>query len=171
MQQTSSQVVDTNSTSHPDLFPALKGGGNNLGMVMQVELQAFKQGPLWGGPIGHRPASIHRQVSALVNLTGHLVDDLHAQVITIWHYNGKLASDVVAGGVQYTLGVETPPIFHEFLNLPRALSTLRVTNIYDLMMEAAPLPGKRALFLTLTFRNDARVLEYLNNVHCVHERR
>jgi hypothetical protein len=37
-----------------------------------------------------------------------------------------------------------------------------VTDIYDLMMETAPPAGKRALFLTLTFRNEARVLEELS---------
>ena len=40
-----------------------------------------------------------------------------------------------------------------------------MTGIYDLMMETAPPPGKRAVFLTLTFRNDVRVLDHLHNLY------
>jgi hypothetical protein len=159
------QAITANYTSYPDLFRALKGGGNNLGIVTKVELSAFEQGPLWGGLIGHASADISQQNRALVHLTSNLVDDPHAQVVTIWNYNGKSKSTVVASGLQYTLGVEDPPIFREFLDIRQTFSTLRTTDIYDLMMETAPPPGKRALFLTLTFRNDVRVLEHLRTLH------
>lgn len=43
--------MNANSTSHPDLFTALKGGQNNFGVVTRVDLKTFKQGPLWGGVI------------------------------------------------------------------------------------------------------------------------
>ncbi|KAJ0418673.1 hypothetical protein BJY00DRAFT_302691 [Aspergillus carlsbadensis] len=134
------QSITASDTSHPDLFRALKGGGNNLGIVTKVELRAFEQGPLWGGLIGHGTADIPQQNRALVHLTENLINDPHAQVVTIWNYNGKSHSTVVA-------------------------IRLRTTDIYDLMMETAPPPGKRALFLTLTFANDVRVLEHLGTLH------
>jgi hypothetical protein len=158
------QAITANHTSYPDLFRALKGGGNNLGLVKKVELRAFEQGPLWGGLIGHVSTDISQQNTALVTLTSNLMQDPHAQVVTIWNYNAKSKATVVASGLQHTLGPENPAIFRDFLDIPQTFSTLRTTDIYDLMMETAPPPGKRALFLTLTFGNDVRVIERLRTL-------
>jgi hypothetical protein len=159
------RVIVVNHDSHPDLFRALKGGGNNLGIVTQIELRAFAQGLLWGGLIGHPPDSITEQNQALVDLTGRLGSEYHAQIVTFWAYNGKSKSTTVASGLQHTLGQENPPIFQKFLSIPQTFSTLRAASIYDLMMETAPPPGRRALFLTLTFANNVEVLEYLRHLH------
>jgi hypothetical protein len=115
--------------------------------------------------IGHTTADISQQNSALVRLTENLGDDNHAQVVTIWNYKGKSQSTIVASGFQHTLGVEEPVIFRECLEIPQTFSTLRTTDIYDLMMATAPPPGKRALFLTLIFANDVRVLGHLCTLH------
>ncbi|KAH8890090.1 FAD binding domain-containing protein [Thozetella sp. PMI_491] len=44
-------VVTVSSTSHPDLFLALKGGGNNYGIVTSFLVKAHPQGEVWGGNI------------------------------------------------------------------------------------------------------------------------
>ena len=133
--------------------------------MTRVTLRAFKQGRLWGGLIGHTPSEIPAQNKALVNFTSNLINDPHAQLVTIWQYNGKTNTSFAASGLQHALGMENPAIFGQFIDLPRTFSTLRVTDIYDLMMETAPPPGRRAVFLTLTFRNDVRVLKHLYVLH------
>ncbi|KAL3430689.1 hypothetical protein BDV09DRAFT_189072 [Aspergillus tetrazonus] len=158
-------VTTANSTSNTDLFRALKGGRNNFGIVTRVTLRAFKQGHLWGGLIGHTPSEIPAQNKALVNFTSNLINDPHAQLVTIWQYNGRTNTSFAASGLQHALGMENPAIFGQFIDLPRTFSTLRVTDIYDLMMETAPPPGRRTVFLTLTFRNDVRVLRHLYVLH------
>ncbi|KAL4995572.1 hypothetical protein BDV10DRAFT_202865 [Aspergillus recurvatus] len=158
-------IISANHITNTDLFRALKGGGNNFGIVTRVVIRAFKQGHLWGGLIGHSASEIRAQSKALVNFTSNLINDPHAQLVTIWQNNGKTNASFAASGLQYALGTEDPAIFAQFLDLPRTFSTLRVTDIYDLMMETAPPPGKRAIFLTLTFRNDAKVLEHLQVLH------
>jgi len=35
--------------NYPDIFTALKGGGNNFGVVTNYRLQARRQGLVWGG--------------------------------------------------------------------------------------------------------------------------
>lgn len=42
-----STIVRISSTSHPDLFFALRGGGNNFGIVTHFTLDTFPQGPVW----------------------------------------------------------------------------------------------------------------------------
>ncbi|KAL4974602.1 hypothetical protein BDW66DRAFT_139562 [Aspergillus desertorum] len=158
-------IITANGTTNTDLFRALKGGGNNFGIVTRVTLRAFEQGPLWGGLIGHSATEARAQINALVNFTSNLIKDPHAQLVTIWQHNGKTNNSFAASGLQYTLGTGSPAIFGQFLGLQRTFNTLRKTDIYDLMMETAPPPGKRAVFLTLTFRNDVRVLEHLHTLH------
>ncbi|KAL3477349.1 hypothetical protein BJX99DRAFT_257600 [Aspergillus californicus] len=159
------KLTTASSTSNPELFKALKGGGNNFGIVTKVELRTFTQGPLWGGLLGHELSAIPAQINALVHLTTNLTSDPHANCVAFWQYSGNSNTSIAVSGLQYALGVDSAPILHEFLGIPQTFSTLRTTDIYDLMMESAPPPGKRALFLTLTFRNDARVLEHLHSLH------
>ncbi|KAK7754778.1 hypothetical protein SLS62_003338 [Diatrype stigma] len=42
-------VVAVQEANHPDLFLALKGGGNNFGIVTSFLLKAYPQGDVWGG--------------------------------------------------------------------------------------------------------------------------
>lgn len=49
----SGKLTDVNETSRPDLFRALKGGGNNFGIVTRFDIRTFKQGQILGGSIVH----------------------------------------------------------------------------------------------------------------------
>lgn len=42
-------VVDANSSSHADLYRALKGGSSNFGIVTRFDLNTLPNIPMWGG--------------------------------------------------------------------------------------------------------------------------
>lgn len=42
-------LVNANSTSHYDLYRALKGGSSNFGIVTRFDLNTLPNTPLWGG--------------------------------------------------------------------------------------------------------------------------
>lgn len=42
-----SSIVTANETQNSDLFWALKGGGNNFGIVTEAKIEAFKNPPTW----------------------------------------------------------------------------------------------------------------------------
>jgi hypothetical protein len=42
-------IVHVTESNYPDLFLALKGGGNNFGIVTSYVLQVYPQGQVWGG--------------------------------------------------------------------------------------------------------------------------
>ena len=42
-------IVNVNAKSYPDLYWALRGGGNNFGIVTNFKLNAFPLGQMWGG--------------------------------------------------------------------------------------------------------------------------
>ena len=47
----SGEVVRANKKTRPDLFRAMKGASNNLGIVTRFELATFPQTPFWGGEV------------------------------------------------------------------------------------------------------------------------
>ncbi|RYO88963.1 hypothetical protein DL764_008653 [Monosporascus ibericus] len=47
----SGEIVNANAETNRDLWIALKGGGNNFGIVTRFDLSVFEQGQLWGGKI------------------------------------------------------------------------------------------------------------------------
>ncbi|KAI1141849.1 FAD-binding domain-containing protein [Hypoxylon sp. FL0543] len=47
----SGEIVTVDSNTNTDLFWALRGGGSNFGIVTRFVVNAFEQGPLWGGTI------------------------------------------------------------------------------------------------------------------------
>lgn len=42
-------LTNINQVSSPDLYWALRGGGNNFGVVTNFDLDIYPQGPVWGG--------------------------------------------------------------------------------------------------------------------------
>jgi hypothetical protein len=44
-------VMNCTANENSDIYRALKGGGNNFGIVTQVDVHTVPQGPIWGGMI------------------------------------------------------------------------------------------------------------------------
>ncbi|KAL2787778.1 hypothetical protein BJX66DRAFT_327576 [Aspergillus keveii] len=158
------QAITANHTSYPDLFRALKGGGNNLGIVTKVELRAFEQGPLRGGLVGHSSADISQQNRALVNLTSNL-----ARPARTGRHNLELQRQVQDHGRSHRSPTHARRRNSRHLpRLPRHPTDIqyppndRYLRPHDGDCAAT---GERALCLTLTFENDVRVLEHLRTLH------
>jgi hypothetical protein len=57
-------VVNANATENSDLWRALRGGGNNFGVVTRFTLRTFSQGSFWGGSVFYFPSSFPSQIQA-----------------------------------------------------------------------------------------------------------
>lgn len=58
-------IIDINYASHPDLYFALRGGGNNFGIVTRFDLDTYPQGEIWGGQNYFLLSDVHARKSAL----------------------------------------------------------------------------------------------------------
>jgi FAD/FMN-containing dehydrogenase len=47
------KVINVNQKSNPDLFWAMRGGGNNFGIITRFDVEAIPKGDMWGGPINY----------------------------------------------------------------------------------------------------------------------
>lgn len=60
----SGEIVNANANSRADLFRALKGGQNNLGVVTRFDVKTYTQGIFWGGFIRYPSQTDSAQLDA-----------------------------------------------------------------------------------------------------------
>jgi hypothetical protein len=80
----SGEITTVTNESDPDLFRALKGGGNNFGIVTSYTIQALRQGNIWGGNLAfvHTPKTASRLLQAVRDFTEYNDDPRAAVILT-----------------------------------------------------------------------------------------
>ncbi|KAK8015779.1 hypothetical protein PG991_008667 [Apiospora marii] len=162
-------IIQVSQSTHPDLYRALRGGGNSFGVVTRFDLDLVAQGPMWGGlhvwPL--LPSVTSALTEAFAKFAHEAPSDPHVSLFAgLGHMQGNFAWAV---GQYDTLGREEPPIFSRFRDdaqvygAGKIVSTARVTTLSDLAEELnqSEPPGKRSRFTTATFRVDAELLQQM----------
>ena len=75
-----------NEQSSPDLYFALRGGGNNFGIVTSFDLETFPQGNMWGGMRYYPNTANASLLNALTNFTDSASTDPDAALILAFAY-------------------------------------------------------------------------------------
>ncbi|KAL8772550.1 MAG: hypothetical protein Q9209_002211 [Squamulea sp. 1 TL-2023] len=151
------QIEDINQQSNPDLYFALRGGGNNFGIVTRFDLETFPQGPMWGGMTIHPPTTNISIYKAFENFANDASQDSDAALITAYAYlQGEY---IFANDYDYAKPTPNPPIFHEFASITNATDSMRTTTLSDLTRElnASNPGGFRETYTTVTFKNSAEL--------------
>lgn len=127
-------IAQVTSTSNPDLFKALKGGGNNFGVVTNYRLQAHRQGLIWGGNLVflHTPATASKLLKAVRDFTEYNDDDKAAVIVTAERANVNAVDSWIL-----FLFYDSPTIpagfFNNFTDIGPTLNTFRQRTYADLM--------------------------------------
>ena len=139
----SGEIVQANNETNPDLFTALKGSQNNLGIITRFDIVAFEQGDLWGGTAYYDNTTIPKQLEAFVDFTNNIEKDPYGSLLFVWiyfpgqpviidnlyEYTGKFANNASS----------FPPPFKAFSNTsaigPPLQNTLRLANLSSLTAE------------------------------------
>ncbi|KAI4278237.1 MAG: hypothetical protein LQ337_001178 [Flavoplaca oasis] len=158
----SGRRVVANAQRHTDLFKALRGGGNNYGIVTQFILRTFKQGNIWGGFVVHPPNTTTenlQRLQAFNTASGNGLDrDATNNQVHMYDANGR-------SGVLNIL-VNTRPaesgILLPFSNLkPQISNDLRITNLSEIVEEGTPPSGARNTWASFSFANNATILAHV----------
>ncbi|KAH8812674.1 hypothetical protein F5884DRAFT_314949 [Xylogone sp. PMI_703] len=154
-------IINANSETNSDLHTALKGGSINFGIVTRIDLSTIEgSSQLWGGVVTYPDTTEDQHIDALVKFCDNIENDPYASALSIFLYTSVSNQTVILNAYDYTKPVERPPIYDDFLAIPGNTSdTMRITNIWDITNELEQATGFRDTFLTLTFKNDARILK------------
>lgn len=137
-------INNVNYRTHPDLFFALRGGGNNFGIVTRFDMAAFPQGDLWAG---QRLYTLNPTVEKSLNdafywLTINGPSDLSAAAILAYVYVPYFpGSFYVASDLEYSQPIVEPLVFKNFSDIAKAnqqvlvSDSMRITNVTHLTYE------------------------------------
>lgn len=147
-----------NATSSEDLFRALKGGGNNFGIVTRFDLAAFPQGEILEGAITSPFSERDAVFEAFANLADSPHYDPYASIVTGLTWLPSSGWQTVGTTAAYTKSVaNSPPAFQKFLSVPNTTSTLNLTKL-SVVSDENPTPLWEWAFYTITFGVSAKLL-------------
>jgi FAD/FMN-containing dehydrogenase len=126
------------SSPYSDLYWALRGGGNNFGIITRFDLMTFPQGDLWAGSetFIYTPETAAAINDAFYYLGINAPSDPYAQVITAYAYAQSVDAYIIASDLQYGKPDANPPILQNFTAIQGAVaSTLRIVDQANLTVE------------------------------------
>ncbi|KAH7303064.1 hypothetical protein B0I35DRAFT_384423 [Stachybotrys elegans] len=160
----SGEVVNANENENADLFRALRGGGNNFGVVTRFDLRTFKQGPFWGGAVFYFPDQFPAQIKALVDELNkpHASEETHIMISLF--FAAQMGQVMGLNQVYYTQEVENPPEIQPFVAMqPQMdqLNSMRMTTVKAAAEEQAAMAmtGVRCAYVNTTVKADSATLE------------
>jgi hypothetical protein len=155
----SSEIVNANETSNPDLFRALKGGGNNFGVVTRIDFETVSIVEVRGGHLFQSEDHVESILTAIANIAAAKEYDIHTSIVTSCIFNSTSKGWTVLSIPVYTLPDFNPPVYNELFSIPNITtqSTASIVNISTLTAEP-PIAQVYQTFLTSTYAASPRLL-------------
>jgi hypothetical protein len=153
-------IHDVNQNTYPDLYFALRGGGNNFGIVTRFDLASFEQGKMWGGQFAYTQDKMPGLIQAFHDFNINHYQDPQAAVILAYVYFAPFQSYLASVDLEYSLPMANPPILNNFTSIPNVGSSARIINLTDLTIElnSTQPGGLRETFWAFMVKNDAQLM-------------
>jgi len=172
--------ITISATSYSDLYWALRGGGNNFGVVTNFKLNAFPQGDLWGGQRMYTEDQFTGVLDAISEfaITGSPKDLDAAQIVVRAHlddskwYTDLLQTFASAPGLgklafanlHYAKPIANAPVFAPWANLTSIDDTTGfrpMSGMADLLNQGAPAPGAFETWWGISLKMDRSLLTFV----------
>ncbi|KAL3443133.1 hypothetical protein BJX65DRAFT_312153 [Aspergillus insuetus] len=151
------RVVNANKDENTDLFVALKGGGNNFGIVTRFDMVTFPTSDIRNSTIKCPKESSMQVAEALVDFTKNLNTYPDDHLLAIWWHVPKTAEYNIILDLMNLDGEESPKTHEEFSAIPaqRNEFTASVSKKLEYLVDFS---GKQDTWYTLTFKADVRIV-------------
>lgn len=161
----SGSIINANPTDNSDLHWALRGGGNNFGLVTRFDAYAYPQGPMWGGARIHSALQNVSLIQGLVDFgNSGSIEDPAGAVILSFAYVPSYGAYIADLSLEYDKPLPNgthPAVFDEFFAIPNAISDSTTTQWQSnitLEFNASNPGGLRESYWTEAFKLDAGIL-------------
>ncbi|KAL3446009.1 hypothetical protein BJX65DRAFT_138031 [Aspergillus insuetus] len=148
-------VVNANAQQHSNLFAALKGGGNNLGIVTSYKLETHPISKVWGGNYVFTADKTPEVLQAVRDFTEYYPDDKAAVIVTAEHalvlntwimflfYDGPEPPEGVFDNFTALNPIETTKTWDTYYDLLKNNDFFILQGQrYTIATETTPLPSK-----------------------------
>ena len=111
---------------------------------------------MWGGSRSYPISANASLIGAFDTFATANNDPDAAVILNFYYYNGTFGCNT---DIEYAQPTINPPVLHQFTAIASTTSTMRITNLTDLVLElgAANPMGFRETYYTATFKPDARL--------------
>ncbi|KAJ4357128.1 hypothetical protein N0V95_002785 [Ascochyta clinopodiicola] len=161
-------VLTVTPTQFSDLYWALRGGGNNFGVVTKFNLETVSQGLMWGGTRIHLQPDYTKLIDAFATMVESAASDPKAvQILSFAVTAGSPAAQIQLEYLEPVDEANPPAILKEYLSIPPVMaSTLNRTLTSDTDMLNAQMPaGHRYSFWAGTFKLDRDFMTWMQARH------
>lgn len=128
-------VVTASPTEFPDLYWALRGGGNNFGIVTNFKLDAFPQGQMWGGQRIFTENNFKAVLDAVFKFAtvGSSKDTDAAEIVSFGNFPGVGKIAIVQ--THYAQPVANASVFADFSALTPVSDNTGISYLSDLTIK------------------------------------
>ncbi|KAL4888261.1 hypothetical protein BDV59DRAFT_211229 [Aspergillus ambiguus] len=150
-------IINANDQANADLFRALKGGGNNFGIVTRFDIVTFPSNNIWDGIVTCSKESTEEISEALVDFVKIISDHADSHILAMWTYLPQTRDHCI--NLMLT-GLDEPPKIRslsKFTQIP-GYGDLKPTTVATKMESFIVPSGREDAWFTLTFKSDLRII-------------
>ncbi|KAI4615728.1 hypothetical protein J4E80_006144 [Alternaria sp. BMP 0032] len=149
-------IINVSKDSFPDLYWALRGGGNNFGIVTKFNVNAIPRAPtMWGGMRAYYGNQSETLIKAYYNLGMNGKKDGKAHQILSFGYGAEVG-EIAQVELEYSDPITDAPVLAEYNSIKGAISDKAgINSLANLTANlAAPGAAARQAFWTWTTKLD-----------------
>ncbi|KAL4931415.1 FAD-binding oxidoreductase [Aspergillus undulatus] len=150
-------IVNANSETNPDLFRAVKGGGNNFGIMTRFDMVTFPAKNIWNATQKISKQHTAEVVEALIHFEKNLSATPNDHILVMWTYIPKAEDHIIVMDLVNLDGQEDAETLGGFLSIPGQRDDYTTSVATKLETFIVP-SGRHDTWFTLTFKADARII-------------
>jgi FAD/FMN-containing dehydrogenase len=158
----SGSIINVNLENYPDLYWALRGGGNNFGVVSRFDYETFPQGDVFAGSLLYDYDHRYAAIKAFATYSTH-GDAKAATWFTLVVSEGRKLISALA---MYADPNPDAAVLKPYLAVPALHSTAKVRSLADMTIEVAEqVKDHRQCYMNHTFKFDTDFVAWLADMY------